>query len=61
MYSVLGIREQDNRVWKHVICIENVGASAYTPFGCDGRTSPRYKVECFAPCCKISKKSIGIF
>ena len=60
MYSALGIREHDNRVWEHVIGIKNVGAGAYTAFDCNGGTSPRYKVECFHRAARF-QKSIGTF
>ena len=39
------IREQDNRVWKLMICIKNVKAGAYTPFGSNDGVSQSYKVS----------------
>ena len=58
MYSVVGIREPGYRVWKHVICIKNVGAVAYNTSKCNDGTSLRCSACAFAPCCKMSKKAL---
>ena len=46
------------RVKKYVICIQNVGAATACTHLSKGRMGLRYLLECFAPCCKISKKAL---